>query len=170
MLDNSEAHSAYDAIREKMARYEIILAQTENVLFEWNMREDTITFSDTWERIFGFAPVERNVRGHLVHGAFFHPDDVELLEERLANLEKGSHYEMVEVRIVMAEGRYIWCRFRATAIRDEDGNLEKICGIIINVDAEKQTSQALQERAERDALTKLLNKYAGRKQAEEYFA
>jgi len=170
VMDNSEAHRAYDAIQEKMARYEIILAQTENVLFEWDVREDTISFSDTWEKIFGFAPVTGNVRAHLAHGAFFHPDDVELLGDHLSHLENGSHYEMVEVRIATAKGRYLWCRFRATAIRDAYGNLEKICGIIINVDAEKQTSQALQERAERDALTKLLNKYAGRKQAEEYFA
>ena len=46
--------------------------------------------------------------------------------------------------------------------------MQKISGIIINIDAEKQSSQALQERAERDSLTKLLNKSAGRKQAEEY--
>ena len=169
-LDNTKSHMAFDAIREKMARYEIILAQTENVLFEWDRRDDTITFSDTWEKIFGFEPIERDVMTNLAQGTFFHPDDVELLEDHIVSMENGSEYEMVEVRIATAKGRYLWCRFRATAIRDEDGNLLKICGIIINIDAEKQTKQALQERAERDALTKLLNKYAGRKQAEEYFA
>ena len=170
VLDNSQAHSAYDAINEKIRRYEIILAQTENVLFEWDFINDTISFSDTWEKIFGFEPISGNVRDHLAQGTFFHPDDVELLADHIASLKKGSHYEMVEVRIATAKGRYLWCRFRATAIRNEAGGLEKICGIIINIDAEKQSSQALQERAERDSLTKLLNKYAGRKQAEEYFA
>lgn len=169
-IDNSHSHLAHDALQEKMARYEIILAQTENVLFDWDYQEDTITFSDTWEKIFGFEPMERNVRSHLAHGTFFHPDDIELLEDHIASMENGSNYEMTEVRIATAKGRYLWCRFRATAIRDEKGNLQKICGIIINIDAEKQSSQALQERAERDALTKLLNKYAGRKQAEEYFS
>ena len=169
-LDNSGAHLAHDALQEKMARYEIILAQTENVLFEWNYRDDTITFSDTWEKIFGFTPIRDNVRTHLAQGNFFHPDDVELLESHIANVENGSGYEMVEVRIATAKGRYLWCRFRATAIRDEMGQLQKICGIIINIDTEKQSKQALQERAERDVLTKLLNKYAGRKQAEEYFS
>ena len=169
-MDNSETHSAYDAINKKIDRYEIILAQTENVLFDWDLASDTISFSDTWEKIFGFKPIDSDVRQQLSHGTFFHPDDVALLEDHIANMENGSNYEMVEVRIATARGRYLWCRFRATALRDEQGNLEKICGIIINVDAEKQSSQALQERAERDALTKLLNKYAGRKHAEEYFA
>ena len=169
-MDNSRSHLAYDAIREKIARYEIILAQTENVLFEWDRRDDTITFSDTWEKIFGFEPIERDVVNNLAQGTFFHPDDVELLGDHIANIENGSDYEMAEVRMATAKGRYLWCRFRATAIRDEYGMLQKICGIIINIDAEKQSKQALQERAERDTLTRLLNKYAGRKQAEEYFA
>lgn len=170
VIDNSETHKAYDSINEKMARYEIILAQTENVLFEWDFQKDTISFSDTWEKLFGFEPISEKVWEHLAHGTFFHPDDVEILEDHIVNLKNGSHYEMAEVRIATARGRYLWCRFRATALRDEAGNLQKICGIIINIDAEKQSSQALKERAERDALTKLLNKYAGRKQAEEYFA
>lgn len=169
VIDNSEAHKAYDAITEKITRYEIILAQTENVLFDWDFVNDTISFSDTWEKLFGYAPITGRAQDSIVLKTMFHPDDMELLKDQIAALENGSHYEMVEVRIATARGRYLWCRFRATAIRDEKGNLQKICGIIINIDAEKQSNQALQERAERDALTKLLNKYAGRKQAEDYF-
>lgn len=168
VLDNTEAHRAFESIQNKIRRYEIILAQTENVLFEWDVKKDTIVFSDTWESIFGFEPIRENVRGYLAHGTFFHPDDVELMAEAIDRLHSGSHYEMVEVRIATAKGRYLWCRFRATAIQDEWGNLQKISGIIINVHAEKQSSQALQERAERDSLTKLLNKSAAKKYAEEY--
>lgn len=169
VLDNSEAHKAYEAIERKIHRYEIILSQTENVLFEWDMETDTIVVSDTWESIFGFAPIRDHVWEALEHGTFFHPDDVELMEEAIARLQNGSHYEMAEVRVATARGRYLWCRFRATAIQNERDELQKISGIIINIDAEKQSNQALQERAERDSLTKLLNKSAGRKQAEEYF-
>jgi len=168
VLDNSETHLAYAASQNKIRRYEIILAQTENVLFEWDVEQDTIVFSDTWESIFGFAPIRERVWEVLEHGTFFHPDDVELIAEAVARLQNSSRYEMVEVRIATARGRYLWCRFRATAILNEQGELQKISGIIINIDAEKQSSQALQERAERDSLTKLLNKSAGRKRAEEY--
>ena len=168
--DVTQAWDTCNSLSEKMHRYEIILAQTENVLFEWDMRTDTISFSDTWEQIFGFEPISGQVWHHLEHGSFFHPDDVEILGDAVSNLKNGSDYEMVEVRIATSKARYLWCRFRASAIRNDAGELEKICGIIININAEKKSSQALQDRAERDALTRLLNKYAGRKQAEEYFA
>ena len=170
VLDNTDAHKAYEAIDQKIARYEIILAQTENVLFDWDVETDTISFSDTWEKIFGMEPISEKCMDYLSHGALFHPDDMEILTDHIERMKNGSDYEMAEIRMATARGRYLWCRFRATAIRDEDGKLKKICGIIINVDAEKQSSQELQERAEQDALTKLLNKYAGRKQAEAYFA
>ena len=161
-------HANEELVRE-MERYEIILAQTENVLFEWNAITDQIDFSNTWEKIFGFAPIRENLRSQLTGGSHLHPDDLPLLFDAVGNIENGSAYEMVEVRIATAKGRYLWCRIRATAIRSKGGALEKIAGIIINIDAEKQAEQALQDRAERDSLTKLLNKDAGRRQAEEYF-
>ena len=162
-------HTNVDLL-EKLERYEIILAQTENVLFEWDVAVDRVAFSNTWEKIFGFTPINENMRAYLAGGSHVHPDDIPLLFDGLANIENGSNYQMVEVRIATAKGRYLWCRFRATAIRDKAGQLQKISGIIINVDAEKQAERALQDRAERDSLTKLLNKDAGRRQAEEYFA
>ena len=154
----------------QLERYEIILAQTENVLFEWDMGTDRIEFSNTWEKIFGFAPESENLRGQLAWDTYLHPDDLPLLYDAIGNIENGSGYEMVELRIATAKGRYLWCRLRATALRDKDGKLQKISGIVINIDAEKQAERALQDRAERDSLTKLLNKDAGRKQAEEYFS
>ena len=166
ITDISESRRAYDALKEKLQRYEIILAQTENVLFEWDRVNNDIRFSDTWVELFGTQPSY----ALLSQGAFCHPDDLPLLLDRIANMENGSQYEIAEVRVVTSRGRYLWCRFRATAVRNEAGELTKIVGILINIDAEKQAQRLLQDRAERDALTKLLNKTAGRKQAEEYLA
>ena len=170
LTDITGFQKAYDDLKEKLSRYEIILAQTENVLFEWDMEHNTVNYSETWEKIFGFQPMKENVRNLLTEGSYFHPDDLPLLIDCVNDLENGSYYRMAELRIATAKGRYIWCRFRASAIRGGDGKLQKIVGIIINIDAEKQAERLLQDRAERDSLTKLLNKRAARKQAEEYLA
>lgn len=170
ITDITHIRRVNEELIQELERYEIILAQTENVLFEWNAITDQIDFSNTWEKIFGFPPVRENLRSQLTGGSHLHPDDLPLLFDVVGNIESGSPYEMAEVRIATAKGRYLWCRIRATAIRGKNGRLEKIAGVIINIDAEKQAEQALQDRAERDSLTKLLNKDAGRRQAEEYFA
>ena len=101
---------------------------------------------------------------------YLYPDDMPLLADCIGDLINGAPYAMTEVRIATARGGYLWCRYRASAIRDARGTLQKITGIIINIDAEKQMEQALQSQAEQDPLTKLLNKNAARKQAEAYFS
>lgn len=170
LVDLQKIRREDNLLLEKLQRYEMILAQTENVLFEWDMKKDSISFSDTWEKIFGYQAPGSDHRWSQQWTDNLYPDDMPLLTDTIASLKNGSHYEMTELRIATARGRYLWCRFRATAIRDARGNLEKITGIIINIDAEKQAEQALQSRAEQDSLTKLLNKDAARKQAEEYFS
>ena len=170
IIDISASRQAQEQLRRQLERYEIILAQTENVLFDWDLTEDTIAFSDTWESIFGFSPNVGSVWRTLESGSFLHPDDVPLLYDAIRALQKGSELQIVEVRLATHWGRYLWCRFRASAVRDDAGKLIRIVGIIINIDAEKQAEQRLQERADRDALTRLLNKDAGRKQVEEYLA
>ena len=170
LVDISATRQDRERLQKQLEQYEIILAQTENVLFDWDLAGDTIAFSHTWEAIFGFKPDIRSVWRTLESGSFLHPDDVPLLYDAIRALQKGSDLEIAEARIATDKGRYLWCRFRASAIRDEARGLTRIVGIIINIDAEKQAEQLLQDRADRDALTKLLNKDAARKQAEEYLA
>ncbi len=170
LADISLTRAACEALEERIRKYEIILSQTENVLFEWDMIQDTIDFSDTWEQVFGADLRRENIRSLILDNSFFHPDDTPRILDCISALENGSNYEMTEVRIASRRGRYLWCRFRASAGRDDQGKLTKVMGIIINIDAEKQAQRALLDRAERDSLTKLLNKEAARKQAEAYLS
>ena len=170
LLDTQNLHREDAQLQEKLQRYEIILAQTENVLFEWEMESDIIRFSNTWENIFGYQTPGGERHWSRQWMDYLYPDDMPLLADCIANLVNGAPYAMTEVRIATARGGYLWCRYRASAIRDARGKLQKITGIIINIDAEKQTEQALQSQAEQDPLTKLLNKNAARKQAEAYFS
>lgn len=169
-MDKHHIPQENDALRAKLQMYEIILAQTENVLFEWDPTEDVLVFSETWEALFSSVPVCRAVRDVLTDGSCVHPDDLPLLTDRIDKLKKGSSYEMAEIRIAANQNRFLWCRVRASAIRDADGLLRKVVGIIINIDAEKQAERKLRERAERDPLTGLLDKQTARKQIEEYLA
>lgn len=170
LSDISRIQKAYDALNDRLQRYEIILTQTENALFEWDIESDTVSFSETAERVFGFPSFSRDFRTQLEQGSFFHPDDFYLLLESVQNLQNGSTYEMAEVRIATKKGQYLWCRFRASAIRSEQGSLQKVVGIIINIDEEKQAEYKLRNRAERDSLTKLLNKQTARSRVENYLS
>jgi len=134
LMDTTESRRSYDVLRQQLERYEIILAQTENVLFDWNLRDDTIIFSETWERIFGFKAIRSDVIRSLSTGSYFHPDDLPLLLKGIRELRQGGHYRMTEVRVASGSGRYLWCRFRASAVRGCDGELELSAGEIMGMD------------------------------------
>lgn len=171
LTDISRSKAAQDELRRNLDQLNIILSQTENIIFEWDLETDSIFFSDTWERIFGYAPVTRDF-GKKVSAlsSHLHPDDVPLLFRHLHVLKSGTSYQAIDARIARADGQYLWCRFRATAIRDSSGSVCKLVGIIINIDDEKRETSALKKQAERDSLTKLLNKQAAHEKVSQYLA
>lgn len=160
----------YEALQEKLRHYEFILDRTEHVLFDWDYVSDTVSVSETWQKMRGCPQTGSGIFRALEEGGLFHPEDVPLLLDRIGELKKGSDYEIAQVRILSARGNYQWHRIRAAAIRHPDGRLQKVLGIVLNIDAEKREEQLLQERAEQDPLTKLLNKTAARDRAEEYLS
>ena len=169
LTDITQSKGVHDDLHQKLDQLNIILAQTENIIFEWDLLADTIFFSDTWERIFGYAPITQNF-GKAVSAALshLHPDDVPLLFHHLNLLKNGISYQAIDGRIAHADGHFLWCRFRATAIFDDSGNICKLVGIIINIDEEKREATALRTQAEHDSLTKLLNKQAAQEKVIQY--
>ena len=169
LVDITRSKQKYDAQKKTLEQYQIILSQTENVVFEWDCIKDTISFSRAWEKVFGYAPSMENVVGVLNNGVTFHPDDVGLILKRLVLMKHGAAYQQVEIRIMHASGEYMWCRLRATGIYDDNtGILLKIVGVIIVIEDEMKATIALQEQAEHDSLTGLLNANTTRKRAEAY--
>ena len=169
MLEISKLKHQLDVTNQSLKQYQIILAQTENIIFELDCLSDNIFYADTWRDILGYEPVQDNFVGTLASNPHVHPDDIPLLIERFHVLKNGGQYKAGEVRLLKADGSYLWCRIRATAIYAEDGSMIKVVGVIVNIDKEKRAEDELKVRAEQDSLTHLLNKHTARFQCEKYF-
>ena len=166
MLDISHSVASREELVEALNRQQIVLSQTQNVIFEWDMRSDTMQYFGDWAAIFGYQPLSQNLLAQLETASHFHPEDIPEFRGMMQNLREGKDYQVLEARLATADGRYLWCRFRATAVRNDAGELTKVVGLIANVDKETRQAQQLQLQAERDPLTKLLNKNAVRKYAD----
>lgn len=169
ILDASRSARTHDDLNSNIDLLHIILNQTDNIIFEWDIIRDVINYSRHSQDLFGYEPMRENILARLDE-SHLHPEDVAAVKKQLQRLESGQEYHELEARIARADGNYRWYRFRATAIFDASGKPERMVGIVINIDKEKRAAQALQERAERDVLTRLLNKDVGRRQAENRIA
>ncbi len=170
LVDISKSKAAEQVLQQTLERQAIILSQTENVIFECDMDGNNAYFSEKWNEMFGYDLSCSNIKDRINTDSHLHPDDIPLAVSTLRALQKDSSYADIDVRIAKADGRYLWCEARINVQRDQSGIPLKMVGVIINIDEKKRSVQALQNRAERDALTNLLNKDASKYYIESFLS
>lgn len=162
LVDVSQSHKTMDALQQSVERYKIVLDQTNDVIFEWEIATDEISYSSNWEHKYGYQPIVDGISRRLPFASHINPDDISDVLNFTNDMKNGRPFDEVEFRLANSEGRYCWCRVRATTQFDTAGKPKKVVGIIADIDDEKRATEKLIDRAERDVLTKLYNKRAAR--------
>ena len=170
LIDDTAGKKAQEGLRLSLERHEIIMDQTTDIIFEWDIKKDTFIFSHNWQKKFGYEPMTENISTDIIAHSHILPSDLPAFTGILEDIRQGSPYVETEVRIRKADALYIWCRIRITAQYDENCEPFKAVGVIVDIDSEKRQSQELMQKAERDALTKLYNKGTTESIIENYLA
>lgn len=168
LLDVTDSRNDREELRLSLERHRIILNQTTDIIFEWDIGNDTILYSANWQKKFGYDPNCDGTNRDLSFARHVHPDDITALKRLMANAKDGVSLSDAEIRILNAEGMYIWCRIRYTDQYDSTGKPIKAVGIITDIDNDKKMIDDLRQRAERDALTGLLNREESERQIRNY--
>ena len=168
VINITESKVVQEKLRLSEERYRIIMSQTEDIIFEWNITEDTVYFSENWNEKFGYKSVIINISKNIYKTNFIHKNDIRKLGKMLNDIIYGDSYTETEIRVRKNENEYIWCKMRITAMFDEDGNIFKAIGIIIDIDKEKREAEELLYKAQRDSLTGLYNKGTSQSIVEDY--
>ena len=79
-----------------------------------------------------------------------HPDDVAKIGVSIDKSNQGSGSECAEFRIRRPSGEYRWIEARAVVHHDPEGKVERLTGVVLDIDARKRQELALIE-AERSA-------------------
>lgn len=168
MLDVAGPAAEKEELKKCLERLKVIMRQTENVVFEWDISNDTITFSENWAKKFGYESVKKGISDPGLLDACIHPEDTLKCGSFMEGLRGGAQYSAADFRILNAQGRYLWCRVRAAAECDESGRTVKAAGIIEDIDMEKRQLNDWKKRAEQDALTGLFNREETERKIRQY--
>lgn len=143
-----------------------LVSLSEGVIIEFDLRSKRLHCSDRWLQMFGYPlSVAEFTPGSASH---IHPDDIPLLQHQMRHLITSDRSGVVDLRIANSEGRYLWCRLRAKAICDTAGKVQRMTAILYDIDELKRDALAMRKQAERDSLTKLLNKASTQQHISEY--
>lgn len=159
IMDISRLKIVEEELRLSLERHKIIMDQTTDIIFEWDIVNDVFDFSPNWEEKFGYTPKREHFRESLLNNFRVHPEDLYAFSGFIEQATSNQTCTKSEFRFARGD-EYIWCRIRCTLQQDAEGNAMKIVGVIIDIDEEKQRLHFLQERAARDSLTNLYHKGA----------
>lgn len=158
LIDITERKRQQEELRLSLERHQVILDQTTDTIFEWDILQDTLSFSANWKKRFGYDAINMQISQKIPLSKNIHPDDMPAFVKLMKDTAAGVPYSETEFRIRNLTGRYDWSRIRATAQYDTDGCPIKAIGVIVDIDEEKKQKQELMQQAQYDVLTGIYNK------------
>jgi PAS domain S-box-containing protein len=143
LIDITEAKRAEEKIRlsERELR---TLVEAIPAYVGTNLPDGSVGFiSQSWLDYTGFSREQGMGWGW---GSALHPEDFDrVLANWRAAVAAGAPVEH-ELRCRRADGTYHWFLYRGLPLRDDSGNVVKWYGTLMNIDALKETENALQMR------------------------
>lgn len=139
--------------------------------WEWRPPEGRVYFSPGLKRLLGYGPDELQPDLASWQGSI-HPEDAPLVLSALhEHLAGRRHQFRAEYRLRNRNGHFLWVRDCARVQqRDAAGNAARVVGLLHNITDLKLQELDLQQQADFDALTGLLNRRRGEALAEQLIA
>lgn len=141
-------------------QYELFLKYAHDILFIWDLKNDSIEFSDNWHDIFGFPVNIQNFtlwlgENRVVDGKK-NKDIVKLRE----TLQTGQIHKEEEILIKGATGTEAWYKIRVWNQFDYEGFPRFGVGMLNDITTQKEIIIGLEREIQKDPLTGILNKTA----------
>lgn len=165
IVDIREQKKIQEQLAEEKERYELIMEQSNDIIFDVDVKAKKVLWSPKYGEVFGWSCGEQRYQD--VEQAFHvYKDDKEQLEEIMDCISKGREAIDLEIRIVRKDGRPLWCQVLVHLIYRR-GTLVRMVGKIADIDQMVKEKIKLQHQSRTDVLTGLLNKEAFRQDVRE---
>jgi len=158
----------YEQIRINEERYRIISEQSDDIIFEYNIAEKSIVFSDNYVEHFGYEPILEDIPDNILTIGIIHQADANVVSEFFDNIANGGVNNKAKFRMKKFSNNYIWCKIVSTTIYDKLGKPIKAVGKLQDIDRQTREKETLREQARRDSLTGLYNKLTTKNNIEMY--
>lgn len=150
-------------------RSRIIMRIADEIIFEYDLHNDTFEIADKYEKMFNITPFKANFFKSGSVSKIIHPEDLKRITKTLKNAKDKLISGTTEVRLCMNDKKYCWYRMVYSSMLDLEGNITKIIGRLTNINEEKTSQEKLEEDLLLDPMTGLYNKSALKVKAEEFF-
>lgn len=166
--DVTKQKKAREELQLNEQRYDLILSHTQDIIIEVCCKTKDIYVSPNFYKKFGYNAPPTNFPKSIIDANMIHQEDIFVFLDFAKRFEEGQDESKCECRIRKEDGTYIWVRNDFNAIRDEEGNLLKILGMISDIDKQKNNELHTQKQLQQDPLTNLYNRIASEQLIQKY--
>lgn len=140
--------STEEALQTSEVSLRLALSAAQMGVWDWDIEQGTITYSEREEAIFGFDSGNFD----RTYQAFFnriHPEDSNRVKQANKNtIENGDDYD-IDYRIIWHDNTIHWLREKGAVLRDNTGKAVRMLGTTIDITESKQAEELLQQSKER---------------------
>jgi PAS domain S-box-containing protein len=140
--DAAAGDDAPAELRRALERLSLALSATGLGVWERDLANDKVTWSDAMHKLFGRTPEEFSGTPDEVV-SFVHPDDrTSFRDGYQAAVRGGSDFFDQEFRIVRPDGEVRWVYRRGQVRRGPDGGARSVLGVALDITERKQAGEA----------------------------
>lgn len=146
--------AALERVRKSEQRFHGMANAVADALWDWNLEDDSLWWSDGLTALFGHQPSEL---GAGIDGwtRFIHPDDLPLVKQSVTAVQRGTgSLWAMEYRFARKDGRWAYVLDRGHVIRDEHGRAIRMVGGMTDLTESRELHATIAR--EREFLTALL--------------
>ncbi|WP_164891155.1 PAS domain-containing protein [Botryobacter ruber] len=132
-------------IIENNERFARIAKATSDVIWDWNLQENSIWWNDGFQELFGYRNEDTEASIHFWENCI-HPDDFEPTVRSVYQvIEDGQTNWEAKYRFRCADGSYMLIHDKGYVIEDDAGNPVRMIGAMVDITEKARIEQELQE-------------------------
>lgn len=143
VTDITDRKRAEEALKASEARFRRLAENARDVIYRMSLPDCSYEYiSPAVNDIFGYSPEEFYTTPGLFR-RIIHPEWAGYFEEEMSKLLRGEMPPVYEYQFLHKSGEPRWANQRNILVRDEDGTIVAIEGIVTDVTLMKQSEEAL---------------------------
>jgi PAS domain S-box-containing protein len=147
---NRELAATQVSLRESEARFAAAVRATNDGVWEWDIPQNRVYFSERWKAILGFEPHEGPRRFEEWNG-LVHPEDAPRREKAFREfLASNETFFSIENRLRHRDGSYRWLYLRAVLERDAAGKPVRMTGASADITGRKRLEKEILSISDRE--------------------